>query len=357
MRTIHLTLAAALLAVACQNPADKGDKKATADAKGAKDQKAEKGDDEVARPDDDKAAAPTRDADVLLAGMKAFSAGDLDGCLSMFADDVEWHEIGREPIKGKEAIKAMWAQMSQQITGLKVVPDRIIDGGDVVAVTYVSNGTAKANPAGGPAADTPVGVHELLIAEMRDGKVAKMTLVADQAAFMAQVGMVKDMPAPPVPPLPTGEPEVIEGEANAATVEAAKGWYIAFAKNTYAEAAKAAMAEGVIGHDLAMGKDMNGLAENLKMLEGFFAAFPDYKTTQADVWGAGDWIFASTVGSGTHKGDMGPIKATDKPVTIHYFDVCRTEGGKLAECWGYMNNAELLTQIGAMPGPEAVAQK
>lgn len=51
-------------------------------------------------------------AQVLREGYEAFSTGDMDTLNRLFADDVVWHEGGRNPLsgeyKGKEQVCVVW---------------------------------------------------------------------------------------------------------------------------------------------------------------------------------------------------------------------------------------------------------
>jgi hypothetical protein len=51
------------------------------------------------------------------------------------------------------------------------------------------------------------------------------------------------------------------------------------------------------------------------------------------------------------KGNMGPFKATGKPITIHGLDVDELEDGKMRKAFTYSNGMELLAALGALPKP------
>ncbi|HEY4119633.1 MAG TPA: hypothetical protein VGM56_17310, partial [Byssovorax sp.] len=59
--------------------------------------------------------------------------------------------------------------------------------------------------------------------------------------------------------------------------------------------------------------------------------------------------------SGTMQGDIGPFKATKKPIVIHGVDVDVMKDGKYEGAVTYSNGMELLAQIGALPKPKPPA--
>jgi predicted ester cyclase len=54
--------------------------------------------------------------------------------------------------------------------------------------------------------------------------------------------------------------------------------------------------------------------------------------------------------TGTHKGELMGVAATDKTVEIASIDIIRVEGGKVAEHWGITDTTGLVQQLGALPG-------
>ncbi len=54
---------------------------------------------------------------------------------------------------------------------------------------------------------------------------------------------------------------------------------------------------------------------------------------------------------GTHKGNLGPVPATGKQVTVTGIWILRLAGGKIAEQWGVFDSLGLMQQLGAVPPP------
>ena len=81
------------------------------------------------------------------------------------------------------------------------------------------------------------------------------------------------------------------------------------------------------------------------------AAFPDLKAkTIEPTLADGDLEAARVVMSGTHKGELMGVAATDRAVEIEGLDIIRVEDGRVAEHWGVTDVMSLMQQLGAIPG-------
>jgi predicted ester cyclase len=278
--------------------------------------------------------------------------------MEAFADDVQWTVVGDAGgrITGKPAIKKTWEENKKAFPDIKLAATRVVDTGDLLAVQGVSNGTHKGDFKGTPATDKPVGNPYVHLLWMKDGKVKKSVYIENYANTMAQIGAAgPDAPPAVAPPdLPTAPPEVIKGEPNEKNVEAVKKFYAEFG---WEICEKELCAKDLVSHEMAAGKDITEPAEHKKTWDSLKTAFPDLELQPRNIHSAGDWVVAFTVGTGTHKGDIGPIKATDKPVKIDYAEVFRFENGKIKEIWGYMSNIQMLSQLGLLPDEKKIAQK
>ena len=90
-----------------------------------------------------------------------------------------------------------------------------------------------------------------------------------------------------------------------------------------------------------------------KDLEGFFKAFPDQKWTTVNSWGIDGFAIVEHTMTGTQKGRLGPLPASNKQVKDwHWLDIMQpTADGKLQHGWGYANLVEVLQQTGALKSP------
>ncbi len=55
---------------------------------------------------------------------------------------------------------------------------------------------------------------------------------------------------------------------------------------------------------------------------------------------------------GTHRGQLGPIAATDREFEIDGVTIERIAGGRIAEVWVARDELGLLGQLGVLPTPE-----
>lgn len=75
------------------------------------------------------------------------------------------------------------------------------------------------------------------------------------------------------------------------------------------------------------------------------AAFPDFLNTIDDLIGEGHKIVARLIYSGTHKGELFGVPATQRRVTYSGIAIFRLEGGRIAEGWVVGDTLDLLQQI------------
>ena len=80
-------------------------------------------------------------------------------------------------------------------------------------------------------------------------------------------------------------------------------------------------------------------------------AFPDIRVgTVEPVMADGNLEAARVTLTGTHKGELMGVAATNRTVEIESIDIIRVEDGKVAEHWGVTDTMSLMQQLGALPG-------
>lgn len=112
--------------------------------------------------------------------------------------------------------------------------------------------------------------------------------------------------------------------------------------------------------DVSAPKDMAGKADAKKFFAMFTKAFPDAKMTPDPIIAADDYLVAECAMNATHAGQLGPLKPTKKPVTLHSVDVAKVKDGKIVSGTTYQNSMEIMAQEGLLPKPKpakADAQK
>jgi predicted ester cyclase len=87
--------------------------------------------------------------------------------------------------------------------------------------------------------------------------------------------------------------------------------------------------------------------------ESMWTAFPDGTLTFGDQVCAGDAAATEVVFTGTHAGPMhtphGSIPPTGRRVTLRSVSILRVKGGLIASEHVYLDQLEMMTQLGLMP--------
>jgi uncharacterized protein len=101
---------------------------------------------------------------------RAMERGDVEASMAMLADDVEWHEIGRdEPIRGKQALAERFASMPEG--GSITIDTHDVIGNDEHVVALV---TATAT-----LGDRKLVYRTAEIYHVRDGKITARWAFSD----------------------------------------------------------------------------------------------------------------------------------------------------------------------------------
>lgn len=122
--------------------------------------------------------------EMILREYQLFQAGDIEGLLQFFADDVEWVGAPTEFVTfsvdyhGKQEVRQFFAEMGKAQEAEQFEPQEVIAEGDKVVVTGQSRWTVKAT---GQSYDNPW-VH---IFTIRDGKIVRFQQFNDTAASRA----------------------------------------------------------------------------------------------------------------------------------------------------------------------------
>ena len=87
----------------------------------------------------------------------------------------------------------------------------------------------------------------------------------------------------------------------------------------------------------------------------FFTAFPDLGFTVDLVVAEEDLVATHWTATGTHRGEWQGIAPTDREVTWQGINIFRFECGQIVEAWGAADHLSLLSQLGAVELPAAMA--
>jgi hypothetical protein len=244
----------------------------------------------------------------------------------------------------------------------KSAPLRVWKKGDVAIVELVWTGTMTGDFMGMKASKKPLGQHRLHVMWFNDdGLIKEQHEYGDSGGIAAQMKGAKM--APPAPILPTNPPEVHVAKGTPdedKLVEWVKANDDAFNKDDPTKLPPVAD-DGDYWLNVSGMPATKGSKALSKELAAWFKTFPDQKWTVTNAWGIDGFAIVEHTMSGTQKGALGPLAASNKPVqSWHFVDVMQpTADGKMQHGWGYANLFEMMAQTGALkpPSEKAKAEK
>jgi steroid delta-isomerase-like uncharacterized protein len=109
-------------------------------------------------------------------------------------------------------------------------------------------------------------------------------------------------------------------------------------------------ATNIVFHS-GFGSDIRGLKDYKQFMSEFYDALPDLHWTLDDIIVEGDKAVVRWTATGTHKGALMGIPATNKKVTVWGIGIDKIVGGKVVEAWGRMDTLGFMQQLGVVPTP------
>jgi steroid delta-isomerase-like uncharacterized protein len=93
--------------------------------------------------------------------------------------------------------------------------------------------------------------------------------------------------------------------------------------------------------------------DNVKAyLQAFLTALPDIRITVEDIFGEGDRVFSRARMQGTNSGELNGMPPTGKTVDIRWImNACRVQDGQIVEEWEFLDQLEVLRQLGVIEAP------
>ena len=95
--------------------------------------------------------------------------------------------------------------------------------------------------------------------------------------------------------------------------------------------------------------DIVGIDSARAYYANYLTGFSNIKFTIKDIFGQGDKLVKHWNFTGTHTGVFFGIPATGKTLNIDGTTLVRMSGGKIAEERDFMDNLDMMTQLGLMP--------
>jgi predicted ester cyclase len=264
---------------------------------------------------------------------------------------------GLPEFKGKDAITAEAKDTFTAYPDFKLAITRSYTKGNTVALEWVITGKNDGPSMGQKPTGRNMGVSGASVLTFDDdGLVKEDHRYLDLPTIQSQL----DPKAKPgsfraVATLPAGatEDKTSKGTPDEAkTLDAAKAVYTAFEKKGGMDSMTFVTDDSVFD-DYSMPATMKGPKPIKDWVGMIWTAVPDFTETKPVQFAVGDIAITEGNWVGTHKGALGPIKATNKPVSVRFVDFVQMKDGKAVHLDTYSNSMELLVEIGAMPAPGA----
>jgi steroid delta-isomerase-like uncharacterized protein len=284
----------------------------------------------------------------------ALNSHDAKKFAETFAPDGVSFSPGTPEAKGRDMIAASTQNFLDAFPDFKVAMVRSFSKGEVVFHEWVMTGTHKADFMGTKASNKPVGVRGVTVVWLNaDGLAKAEHRYFDIPTLMSQIGAMK-APARPVAALPTGEPEWHAAKGTPEEdkqAEIFKGFYGSFEKKAEADFL-GPMDDKATWSDLSQPKDMTGKADAKKFFGMFTKAFTDIKMVTDPIISVDDYVVTEATMTATHSGQLGPLKPTKKPVTLHAVDMVKIKDGKIVSGTTFASSMEIMAQEGLLPKPK-----
>jgi len=305
-------------------------------------------------------------ADLIKKTMADFDAGvaahDAAKCASAYANDTQFVQPG--PMgwhtSGKDDVQKNLDMLFKAFPDLKIVATRSWTKGNQMAVEGVMAGTNTGEFMGHPATNKKIGHRFLSIMTFDDNGLIKTEhLYHDHATMMGHLGHGDaKLKFRNVEAIPTTAMEQISDTDNAReakNADAAKAWFATWEKKDD-KAYTDALAADVTKANYMNPADIKGKDAAKKAFDELHKTFPDVKVAPTSVLAIGDWVVAEVEMTGTMKGDLGSIKSTGKPGTVHLGEVLRfNKDGKIMWASRFGSRMEWATAFGIPPKMPAPA--
>lgn len=109
------------------------------------------------------------------------------------------------------------------------------------------------------------------------------------------------------------------------------------------------LAEDTVWESDAFPMTFRGQEGARQFFQFYVGAFPDLSFELEQVLSEGDHVVVRWKSTGTHRGDLPDLPATNRTTSLHGCSVSEIKGGKITRAWVYFDNATLLRQLGVLP--------
>jgi steroid delta-isomerase-like uncharacterized protein len=264
---------------------------------------------------------------------------------SVYSDGAVISVAGLNEVVGRQAIQQNMAEWFEVFANAKLGFSRVWVKGDTMVLEWVINGTHRGELFGVKGTEQPIGHYGLSVVTFEsDGKVGREDRYGELGTVMTQVGVGKAKPRP-IPLIPAS-PEVVTAKGDEdKNIDVAKAVFAALENKKEADFA-ALLADDVENDGLFALESTKGKDGAKSFFKNFTTAFPDAKFAVTKALAIGDYAIIESTLKATHKGALGTIQATKRPVAVHLVDVFKLKDGKVVRAWTYQNSLEMQQQLG-----------
>jgi len=283
----------------------------------------------------------------LMTALQGLNGHDPKMFASVYAEDAIISVAGLNEVNGRAAVEQNMAEWFETFSKAKLGFSRVWVKGHAMVLEWVINGTHHGELFGVKGTEQPIGHYGLSIVHFNnDGKVEREDRYGELGAVMTQVGAAgAKAKARPIPEVPAAPETILAKGDEEKNLDVAKTLLTALETKKEADFTAAVTddieQDGVFHLETSKGKD-----GAKKFFKGFTTAFPDAKFDVKKAFAIGDYAIVMSTMNATHKGALGTIAATKKPVSVHLVDIFKIKDGKVARAWTYQNSLEMQQQLG-----------
>lgn len=291
----------------------------------------------------------------LLANWAAFNGHDANAMSATYTADATFAAPGPEGLKdmSKDDTMNMFKGLFAGFSDLKMTATRVFQNKDVAVVEWVGTGTNDGEMMGEKPTKKKIGFHGATIDWFNDdGLIKREANYIDDPTIAQQLGKMPGK-ARAVEAAPSGDPQWVvakndDGESKMADWTKTASWPATWSKHDK-KAYEATLNDDSAHYDYGMPNDWVGKKKLLEEYDMFAKAMPDSSVTVDNLWAAGNVAAFQFTFTGTMKGNLGPMKANNKPLTVHGLEIDEVKDGKITKGYTYSNSMEMLAQLGMLP--------
>ena len=282
----------------------------------------------------------------LVTALQGLNSHDPKMFSTVYADNAVISVAGLNEVNGRDAIAQNMAEWFETFSKAKLGFSRVWVKEDVMVLEWVINGTHHGELFGVKGTEQPIGHYGLSIVQFNaDGKVTRENRYGELGTVMTQVGTGAKAKPRPIPDVPAAPETLIAKGDEGKNVDVAKAALTALENKKEADFTNVLTddveQDGVFHLETSKGKD-----GAKKFFKAFTTAFPDAKFEITKALAVGDYAIVESTLKGTHKGVLGALQPTKKPIAVHLVDVFKMKDGKIARAWTYQNSLEMQQQLG-----------